>query len=172
MTHREHSVPPGPGRRAAGECRAVVVGIGNEYRGDDGIGPLVAARLDAAHLPGVRVCICDGDPTGLLDLWDGADLAVVVDAVLCRPSTPGSIRRITGDALRGVTVFASSHALGISDATHLGRVLGRLPRELVVIAVEAACFDLGAGLSEPVTEAIPEVLRTVRAELTRWRNRR
>jgi hydrogenase maturation protease len=170
MTHRERSVPPDPTMTAT-ECRAVIVGIGNEYRGDDGIGPLVAARLDAAHLPGVRVRVCDGEPTRLLDLWGGADLAVVVDAVLCRASTPGSIRRITGETLREVTVFASSHALGISEAVRLGRVLGRLPPELVVIAVEAACFDLGAGLSEPVTEAIPDVLRTVRAELTRWRNR-
>ncbi|WP_084525539.1 hydrogenase maturation protease [Nocardia vaccinii] len=171
MTHREHSTPATARDRAAAEHRAVVIGIGNEYRGDDGIGPLVAARLDRLELPGVLVAVCDGEPGNLLDLWEGADLAVVVDAVLCRPSTPGRIRRTTADALRGVTAAASSHTLGVPDAVRLGRALGRLPRELVVIAVEAARLDLGTELSEPVAAAIPEILRAVQDELARVRTR-
>jgi hydrogenase maturation protease len=169
MTQPEHSpqaVPATPDR-PAGAHRAVVIGVGNEYRRDDGIGPLVATRLDEVHLPGVLVAVCDGEPTGLLDLWAGADLAVVIDAVLCEPSAPGRIWRTTVDALRGVSTAASSHALGIPDAVPLGRILGLLPRELVVIAVEAACLDLGVGLSEPVAAAVPDVVRAVLDELAR-----
>jgi hydrogenase maturation protease len=147
--------------------RAVVIGIGNDFRSDDGVGPAVAREFDALALPGVFVTVCDGEPTGLLEVWDGAELAIVVDAVLCEPSTPGRIWRTTVDALRGVTTAASSHALGIPDALPLGRILGRSPRELVVIAVEAACLDLGVGLSEPVAAAVPGVVEVVRTELAR-----
>jgi hydrogenase maturation protease len=147
--------------------RAVVIGVGNEYRCDDGVGPAVASRIDRLRLPGVLVTVCDGEPTGLLDVWAGAELAIVIDAVLCEPSTPGRVWRTTVDALRGVTTATSSHALGIPDAVPLGRALGRVPRELVVLAVEAACLDLGVGLSQPVAAAIPEVIQAVRAELTR-----
>lgn len=144
---------------------AVVIGVGNDYRRDDGIGPAAARELEKYALPGVLIAVCDGDPAGLLQAWDGADLAVVIDAIRCEPGTPGRIRRTTVDALCATTTATSSHALGVPDAFRLGRVLGRLPRELVVIAVEAARLDLGAGLSEPVAAALPLVVDAVRAEL-------
>ncbi|MGV9665280.1 hydrogenase maturation protease [Nocardia niigatensis] len=147
--------------------RAVVIGVGNEYRRDDGIGPAVVRYLQKLCLPGVSVELCDGEATDLLDVWAGAELAVVVDAVLCEPSTPGRIWRTTVDTLRERTHATSSHALGIPDALPLGRVLNRVPAELVVIAVEAQRLDLGIGLSGPVAAARPEVVAAVLAELAR-----
>lgn len=147
--------------------RVAVVAVGNEYRSDDGVGPHVARAIAALDLPQVVVTVCDGEPAGLLDAWTGADLAVVVDAVLCEPSTPGRIWRTTVDALPEGTYPTSSHALGIPDALLLGRALGRVPRELVVLAVEAASLDLGVGLSAPVAAAVPQVVRMVLSELRR-----
>ncbi|MGY4103106.1 hydrogenase maturation protease [Nocardia sp. R16R-3T] len=147
--------------------RAVVIGVGNEFRSDDGIGPAVAAAIDEMGLREVSVTVCDGEPAGLLDVWADVDLAIVVDAVLCEPCTPGRIWRTTVDALRGVTRTASSHALGIPDALPLGRALGRVPGELVVIAVEAASLDLGVGMSESVATAVSPVVDAVLMELAR-----
>lgn len=148
-------------------ARAAVVAVGNEYRGDDGIGLTVAREVAKLDLPGVVVTWCDGEPTALLDAWSGVDLAVVVDAVLCDPPTPGRIRRTTIDTMSAGIPATSSHALGVPDALLLGRTLGRVPRELVVVAVEAACFELGIGLSDPVAAAVPRVVRTVLTELHR-----
>ena len=69
---------------------AVVIGIGNPFRNDDGIGPAVAAQIEEQRLPGVRVVISDGEPAGLLEAWAGADLAVVVDAIHRVPASPGA----------------------------------------------------------------------------------
>ncbi|MGZ4244637.1 MAG: hydrogenase maturation protease, partial [Solirubrobacteraceae bacterium] len=55
----------------------VVIGVGNELRGDDGAGPLVMRRLRDA---GLEVAVCHGG-TELLDLWHGASAAILVDAV-------------------------------------------------------------------------------------------
>jgi len=76
--------------------RALVIGMGNPYRGDDGVGPVVADRvaqrlgvgLDAgatgvaATATGVAVEVLAGvaDPLDLLGRWDDAELAVVIDA--------------------------------------------------------------------------------------------
>ncbi|WP_433754586.1 hydrogenase maturation protease [Nocardia sp. CA-135398] len=147
--------------------RAVVIGVGNEFRSDDGVGPAVATAVEELELPGVSVTLCDGEPAGLLDVWADVELAIVVDAVLCEPSTPGRIWRTTIDALRGVTSAASSHALGVPDALPLGRALGRVPGELVVIAVEAASLELGVGMSEPVAAAVSRVVEAVLTELAR-----
>ncbi|WP_227981983.1 hydrogenase maturation protease [Nocardia spumae] len=149
--------------------RLVVIGVGNEFRRDDGIGPLSAARIDSLRLPDTLVTVCDGEPTALLDAWDDADLAIVIDAVLCEPSAPGRIWHTTVDALRGLTTATSSHALGIPDALPLARALDRVPRELVVLAVEAADLGLGTGLSAPVAAALPRLVETVRAEHARLR---
>jgi hydrogenase maturation protease len=120
-----------------------VIGVGNPYRRDDGIGPAVAAGIGGLHLPGVRVTLSDGDPAGLLDAWTGVPLAVVADAVLCEPSAPGRIWRSVAGSLPGDGAAASSHGLGVPDALRLGQVLDRLPGRLVVITVEAASLGLG-----------------------------
>ncbi|MEU5264249.1 hydrogenase maturation protease [Amycolatopsis sp. NPDC021455] len=147
--------------------RSVVIGVGNEYRHDDGVGLAVLAELDANPIPGVVTALCDGEPAALLEAWTGAGLAVVVDAVLCEPSTPGRIWRSTVDELRPGGGSASSHALGIPDAVRLGAALGRVPGELVVYAVEAADLGLGVGLTPAVRAAVPEVVRAVRGEFGR-----
>ena len=100
----------------------MVIGVGNCYRRDDGIGPAAAAEIERQHLPGVRVVISDGEPAGLLEAWAGMDLAIVVDAVRCEPATPGRMHRWpAGQLERSWT--ASSHGLGIPDALDLGRAL-------------------------------------------------
>lgn len=145
---------------------AVIIGVGNEYRGDDGVGPAVAQRLETLGIPGVSVTVSDGEPTSLLEIWTGVELAVVVDAIRSEPAVAGRVRSIGVDVLP-LPGAASSHSLGIQDALLLGRALGRLPGELVVIAVDVACLDSGVGLSEPVAAAVPLAAEAVLRELRR-----
>ncbi|RDI68329.1 hydrogenase maturation protease [Nocardia pseudobrasiliensis] len=145
----------------------MVIGAGNPFRHDDGVGPAVVTEIETLHLPGVLVAIHDGDQTGLLDTAAAMDLIVVVDALLCRPGVPGRIRRLTIETLADTPAATSSHALGLTDAVRLGKALGRLPEELIVIAVEVACLDLGVGMSEPVSAAVPAAVAAVLAELSR-----
>jgi hydrogenase maturation protease len=144
---------------------AVVIGIGNPFRNDDGIGPAAAAQIEEQRLPGVRVVISDGEPAGLLEAWAGADLAVVVDAIHWMPPWPGRIHRLTASQLESGGTAASSHGFGLPDALRLGRALGRLPGRVVVFAVEAADTSAGTELSKPVAAALPEVVAAVMTEL-------
>ncbi|TNC24171.1 hydrogenase maturation protease [Amycolatopsis alkalitolerans] len=143
---------------------AVVIGVGNEYRHDDGVGPAVVAELGRL-MPAVRATVSDGEPASLLEAWSRAELAVVVDAVLCEPSEPGRIWRSTVDDLGAVLGTASSHALGIPDAVRLAKELDRLPGRLLVFAVEAADLSLGVGLTPPVAAAVPRVVEAITGEL-------
>ncbi|MER7246923.1 hydrogenase maturation protease [Kribbella sp. NPDC000426] len=154
---------------------AVVIGVGNEYRRDDGIGPALVVELEDRWLPGVELFVSDGEPTRLIDDWDGVPLAIVVDAVLCEPSTPGAVYRtdvpLHGQAdhdalLESHPHTAGSHSLGIPDALRLGQALDRLPKQLVVYAVEAADVAFGTDLSAAVAAALPGLVDSVVAELT------
>jgi hydrogenase maturation protease len=153
---------------------AVVIGIGNPYRRDDGLGPALAEAIGRLNRAGVSAVVADGEPSQLLDAWAGAPLAVVVDAVLCAPSAPGLIHRTelaassAGARAGGIgvaTTAASTHGLGIPDAVRLAEALDRMPRRLVVFAVEAADIGFGHGLSPAVAACLPELTEAVLAEL-------
>ena len=159
-------IDPTRGAVPVDAVRAVVIGVGNCYRRDDGIGPAAAAEIERQHLPGVRVVISDGEPAGLLEAWAGMDLAIVVDAVRCVPATPGRMHRWPARQLEGGWT-ASSHGLGIPDALDLGRALDRCPRRVVLFAVESADLRPGAGLSRAVATSLPDVVAAIATELRR-----
>ena len=146
----------------------VVIGVGNDHRRDDGVGPAVAAAV-AARRPGLRVICCAAEPTAILDAWEGATRAVIVDAAA--PGTdgvPGRVRRSTlGDLAE--TRAVSSHDLSLAQTYRLGRVLDRAPTEVVVITVDAADAGHGVGLSPAVAQAVPKATAMVLDELSRSR---
>ena len=149
--------------------RVVVLGVGGEYRRDDAVGLAVAAEVARQAPPGVAVHATDGEPTRLLEAWAGAELAVLIDAVLV-PDPPGGVAepgRVYRTDLAEVAPAAgsaSSHGLGIPEAYALGRVLDRLPARLVVYAVAAADVRPGLGMSPDVAAAVPGVAAAVLAE--------
>ena len=138
---------------------AVVIGVGNEFRRDDGVGPAVARALAAS---GVRAEISDGDPVRLMETWEGADVVVIVDAVRCTPSVPGRWHRTT---LPHTVPAASSHGFGVPEAVELAEALDRRPEHLVIYAVEAGDVGFGTGLSPAVAAAVGPLIAAVRAEL-------
>jgi hydrogenase maturation protease len=148
----------------------VVIGLGNRYRGDDGVGVAAAAEVNRLALPGVRVVTDIAEPAGLLEAWSGATLAVVIDAAVGTPPRPGRVRRC---GLRDVAAGdgLSSHSVDLVRTHALGEALGRVPDELVLLAVEVADTDHGTGLTPQVARAVPKVLRMALAEIMLRRGR-
>ncbi|MER6046541.1 hydrogenase maturation protease [Streptomyces sp. NPDC001793] len=154
--------------RSRSRTRIAVIGIGNDHRRDDGVGWAVVAELARRRLArGVALFRTDGEPTRLIGAWEGARRAIVVDAARSRPSRPGHVHRFRiHDALspspHGET---SSHGFALGDAVALARVLGRLPTELLVYAVEAADTGPGTALSPPVAAAVLPLVARIERDL-------
>lgn len=158
----------------------VVIGLGNELRRDDGVGPMVAAEVSRLCPTGVRVVTCPVEPTAILDAWDGAELAVIVDAV-ATPDAPDiqdvldaanlEAGRVRSCAIADVADAGgcSSHEMSLPQIYELGLALGRVPQRVVVVVVGAADLGHGVGLSAPVAAAVPVAAAAVHAELARWR---
>jgi hydrogenase maturation protease len=142
----------------------IVIGIGNSFRRDDGVGLAVAQEVARRRPPGVRVITATGEPGGLLDAWTGADLAVVVDAAVGDDVQPGRIGRWTPGETDACGMV-SSHAFGIPQAFALGQALGQTPDRLVVFTVGIVHTDHGPGLTPEVAAAVPAVVTAVSAEL-------
>ena len=98
----------------------LVIGVGNPWRGDDGAGIEVARRVGGIAF--------EGDGTGLVELWAGAEDAVVVDAA-ASGAAPGTVHRFDAAAgpLPARSLRSSTHHFGVADAIELARALDRLP---------------------------------------------
>lgn len=150
--------------------KVLVVGMGNPDRGDDGVGALVV-RSAARRLPAdVLLIVRSGDALSLIEDWAGFDALVCVDAA-APGAMPGRIHRIdlASERLVREMSFASSHAFGVAEAIELARTLGLTPREMVVYAIEGACFDRGAPITPEVAVAADEVAGRLVVEVERLR---
>jgi hydrogenase maturation protease len=149
--------------------RILVIGLGHDLRGDDGAGLRVVRRLEGRVPETVRLIEAPPDAVALLDLWEGADRVVLIDAM--RSGAPaGTVAAVDAgsesDAGRLVgESTVSSHAMGLAEAVALARVLDRLPRRLRIYGIEAASLVHGAPLSEAVLRAADALADRLVAEL-------
>jgi hydrogenase maturation protease len=123
--------------------RLVVFGWGNEARGDDGLGPLVLARIAAAGWSGVTtVEDYQLQIEHALDI-DGADCALFVDAGKDTPA-PFSFRAVA--PRRDMT--HTTHALAPEAVLDVyAQVKGRAPPPAFALCLRGERFELGEGLS-------------------------
>ena len=143
--------------------RVVVAGLGSEYRRDDGAGPLVAAR--AIEEAGIGSDIGPlADPLDLLGAWDGADLAIVVDAVRSG-AAPGTLRVLdlggNANPPAGLSGATSTHGIGLAGVLRLAHAVGHAPVRVVVVGIEGVDFGRGMGLSPAVDAAVPRAVHRV-----------
>jgi hydrogenase maturation protease len=144
-----------------------VAGVGNVFRGDDGFGPAVVARL-AAHGPvpaGVRVV--DYGIRGVhlsYDLLDGWDSLVLVDA-LPGGDPPGTLRvlEVTDADLAGAPALDAHGLDPFAVLSSLRALGGRLPDRTLVLGCTPASVDDGMALSPPVAAAVAAAADRVRA---------
>jgi hydrogenase maturation protease len=146
----------------------LVIGVGNPWRRDDAAGLAVARRLRGTLPESVEVLEREGEPSGLIDAWAGADTVWLVDAVFSG-AAPGTVRRLdASDAELPAELFrASTHHLGLAEAVELARAMGRLPAQVVFYGIEGASFDAGEELTPEVEAAVVRVAEMLRAEVNR-----
>ncbi|HEU4343974.1 MAG TPA: hydrogenase maturation protease [Candidatus Binatia bacterium] len=144
----------------------VVIGIGNDGRGDDAVGLLVARRLLERGLSGISIRELRGDPTLLLDIWENAETVILIDA-LRSGAAPGTLHRLDGERLPiDEKIFRfSTHGTSIAAAVELARALGRLPRRLIIYGIEGKRFGVGEGVSPKVERCIDKAVGAIAEDL-------
>ncbi|MEU8995370.1 hydrogenase maturation protease [Streptomyces caniferus] len=157
---------------SATTARIAVIGVGNAFRHDDGVGWAVVDRLAQRRkrLPlshSVRFTCTDGDPMRLISAWEDVRLAIVVDAACARPARPGRVQRLRGggDTPQPPRGGTSSHGFALDDTVRLAHALDRLPGDLLVYGVEAADISLGLGLSPQVAAAVGPLVQRIEQDI-------
>jgi hydrogenase maturation protease len=153
--------------------RLKVIGVGNEWRGDDAVGLLVVRRLKADPRPEVSFAECRGTVTAVREAWKNAAAVIVVDAVVSG-GRPGTIYRFDardGEVPVQLSRSPSSHGWGVAEALALGQVFQDLPPCLIFFGIEGRNFGPGQEVSQEVEAAIPEAVRRIRREIQAWLGR-
>lgn len=148
-----------------------VIGVGNPWAGDDAVGIAVSRHLQTQNLPGVDIIEAGLMGLDVLDLIDGAEHVILIDAVQSDRS-PGTIHRleIPEDLqfimrLSWASSTASTHSFGLGEALALGKTLGKLPPKLIIYGVELDQVTQGESPSPPVAQTITMVSAQIQQEL-------
>lgn len=147
--------------------RPIVIGLGQRFRSDDGVGPLVLDGLIQLLGEMIEAKECMGDAAELIELWDGKKVVYLVDAICTTPHEMGKIYRI--DALKEEFPISnrasSSHVLGLAEALQLGHILNRLPHKFIIYGVVGIDFGPGELSRGEIKTSIAEVIQKMASEI-------
>ena len=149
--------------------RAVLLGLGNDILGDDAVGLQAVRRLRSEFGGDVEIVECAGSGLDLLDVLEGYERALLLDAVVTGAHPPGSVLEFSPEDFQRMPGF-SPHGAGIPEVLELGRSLGvPLPSELHILAMEVEDpFHVREGMSATVEGALPRFADRARGILSGW----
>jgi len=155
--------------------KTLLLGLGNELYGDDGVGICVARRLkeevrmkkrDAPQMPDVEIEECSLSGLALLDVIVGYDRLILVDTIKKEAPVLGRVRLLRENQIRAIP-GPSPHYVSVPQTIEIGRKLGlHVPSEILIIAIEDKnIHTLGEGLSKEMSRRLPSIVRRVKKVL-------
>lgn len=155
--------------------RTLLLGLGNELYGDDGIGIHAVRKIKekaAKNQPSnpalENVVVEESSLSGLalLDVIVGYDRLVLVDTIERASPLPGRVHLLEEEHIRAVP-GPSPHYVSIPQMIELGRRLGlHVPSRIRIVAVEAKNIHrLGEGLSPEMEERLLSIIQSIEAVL-------
>ena len=136
--------------------KLVIMGIGNDIRGDDGIGPYIVENIK--HLESSNVSILNATTvpenfTGKIRKIDPTHI-IIVDAVIMNEG-PGKIKIVKKEEVAGVSI--STHSMSLSYLVNYLEL--EKPYNILFIGIEPESMELGQGLSPLVKSSSDEIIK-------------
>ncbi|MBI4851672.1 MAG: hydrogenase maturation protease [Acidobacteria bacterium] len=137
----------------------VVIGIGNDHRGDDAFGLLTVRNIK--KIISNKVCCYEhsSDATGLISLWQKEKVVFLIDAIYSKDPC-GTIYCL--DLKKEILPnewFYSTHSFNIAQVIELAQILDQMPKKILLYGVVGKNFEIGEKISPKVFQAI-ETLTT------------
>lgn len=147
----------------------LIIGVGNDFRSDDGVGLYIAREIRKKGLKDTTIIEGISDGTSMIEAWKEISRAIVIDCVHSE-GEPGAIYRF--DALNEnipekYFPSLSTHAFNITDTIALARSIDYLPNNLIIYGVRGQKFGTGQGLTEIVRKSADEMIIRITDEIKR-----
>jgi len=142
--------------------KTLVIGVGNLLRCDDGVGIHVVDRLNevASYIDTLDVALGSIE---ILEAMKGRDRVFIVDAIQAG-GEPGTIYRVNLSKGEEPPRVTHSHGVDLLTTLRLGDSLfpGQMPREMILLAVEAEdVTTLSESCTSKVQAAIEKVMEII-----------
>jgi len=137
----------------------LIIGLGNPYRNDDGVGFYVIDELHKSGLQNTDLLKMNPDGYQLMEAWKDREWVIIVDAAVSDENigTINEFDALNEEMPRDLSPI-SSHSINLAETISLARTLDQLPENLHVFAIEARNFEHGNIVSPEVKKAAISVV--------------
>jgi len=152
--------------------KVIVIGVGNEMRGDDAFGLRLVRRMKGAS-EAYGAEYIEGGTVGLdlLRYFEKAACLILVDAMDL--GLEGGTVLLLGEEEIASTFGdhpLSPHDVKLPELVRIAARMGVKPLHIALVAVQVVQTTRGAGLSPQVEAALPAAEELVRGEIERYRS--
>jgi hydrogenase maturation protease len=142
--------------------KTIIIGVGNPFRGDDGIGSAIIKILRTENSQNFVLVDGGTDGLALLDQLAEYEKAIIIDAVqmleipgIVKSFTPAEAKiKIKSDVL-------STHGFGLAEMLKLADELN-IKTKITIIGIQPKNIDFGEGLSDEIKTQIPQILKLIK----------
>lgn len=148
----------------------LVLGVGNLVMSDDGVGVLVAQKIQQMYrFPG-NVEVMDGGTLGLdlLPMLENITNLILIDAVETGKKAGTCIRLYGQELPIALETKVSPHQMGLKDLLAVSELMGHSPKEMVLIGVQPGSIEMEIGLTPEVEAQLETLVSNVLIELKNW----
>ena len=149
--------------------RTIVLGVGNQILGDDGVGVHIANEVKKQNKnPNVTIDEAITGGMNLLDLILGYDKAIIIDAIKSDKKNHGEVKKIYLSDFNTMH-SCNPHDVSLVEAIEMAKKMGeeKIPKEIIIIGVmlkEIPC-EFGEKLSSEISAAVPKAVEMTLNEI-------
>jgi hydrogenase maturation protease len=149
--------------------RCLLLALGNDFLGEDGIGLIAARLLREEFQETVDIVEASGADLALMELLQGYDQALLLDAIFTGLAPPGTILDFRREDFREAS-GPTDHYVGLPEVLRQAESLGiKFPPELRILALEVENpFEFQAGLGPSTRGAMSGYVDRARQVLQAW----
>ncbi len=138
--------------------KIAILGIGNDLKADDGIGPYIIDQLQGRNPPHVELINASTVPENFLShiIDSHPHLILLIDAALMQAEA-GTIKLIDKDSIGGIAF--SSHQLPLTF--FLEYLENNIATTILILGIQPLTDEFTQPLSKPVQDAANEIITTL-----------
>ncbi len=145
--------------------KVLILGIGNVFCKDDGIGSVIARNLVPFYHGKNGADVLDGGTTGLglLYLFQEYARIIIIDAVDMQAEAGEVFVFSPADLQKVVPArVVSTHQPGVLQLLQLGKATDMVPEEVLILGVQIKELGNTYGLSEELLQKMPVIEKKIR----------
>ena len=137
---------------------------------DDGVGVIVAQKLQQGYRFPDNVEILDGGTLGLdlLPKLENITNLILIDAVETGKKAGTCIRLYGQELPIALETKISPHQMGLKDLLAVSELMGHSPREMILIGIQPGSIEMEIGLTPAVEAQLDTLINSVLMELEQW----